>query len=111
MSSNFKHQGPVVQGLTLSTLWTSTNTYANSVEPDEAAQNEPLHLALHCLPFYLMIFDYNPQWTTMNVSTSKDGRVHFRNSGVKDLKTGAFHFSTGLDDQYRKKATHEYVLK
>ena len=37
--------------LTLSTLQTRTDTFANSVDPDEMAYNEPSHLDLHCLPF------------------------------------------------------------
>ena len=30
---------------------TFTNTYANSVDPDEKARNEPSHKDLQCLPF------------------------------------------------------------
>ena len=38
--------------LTASTLKTSTDTYANSVDLDETAHNEPSHLDPHCLQFY-----------------------------------------------------------
>ena len=41
--------------LTLSTLYTKTDAFANSVEPDETAHNEPSHQDLHCLQFY---FDF-----------------------------------------------------
>ena len=37
--------------LTLSSLQTSTDMFANSVDPDEMACYKPSHLALHCLPF------------------------------------------------------------
>ena len=37
--------------LTVSDLQTDTNTYANSVDPDEMAHNEPSHLDLHYLLF------------------------------------------------------------
>ena len=39
-------------GLTLSTLWTKTDSFANSVIPDETAHHEPSHLDPHCLPFW-----------------------------------------------------------
>ena len=34
---------------TISALQTKTDTYANSVDPDEMAHNEPSHLDLHYL--------------------------------------------------------------
>ena len=37
--------------LTLSALQTKIDSFANSVDPDETAHNEPSHLDLHCLPF------------------------------------------------------------
>ena len=37
--------------LTQSGWSTKTDTYANSVDPEETARNEPSHLDLHCLPF------------------------------------------------------------
>ena len=35
----------------LSALQTKTMSFANSVDPDETAHNEPSHQDLHCLPF------------------------------------------------------------
>ena len=42
-------------GLTFSSLQTKTVTYANIVDPDEMAHNEPSHLDLHCLPFWFQL--------------------------------------------------------
>ena len=57
----------VVTGtLTLSTLQTKTDAFANSVDPDETACNEPSHQDLHCLPFCFLVFYLHPhlqQWT------------------------------------------------
>ena len=36
--------------LTLSSLQTNTDTFANSADPDETAHNEPSHQDLQCLP-------------------------------------------------------------
>ena len=36
--------------LTLQVLETKTAEFANSIDPDEVAHNEPLHQDLHCLP-------------------------------------------------------------
>ena len=33
--------------------------FANSVDPDEVAHNEPPHLGLHCLPSSLSNFQYD----------------------------------------------------
>ena len=41
--------------VTLSDRHTKTNTCTNSVDPDEAARNEPSHQDLQCLPFSLLI--------------------------------------------------------
>ena len=61
------------------------NVFANSVDPDETAHNEPSHQDLHCLPF---CFDFwlRPLFRTMVRIRFKDGRVHFRNSGMKGLE-------------------------
>ena len=39
-----------VSTVTLSALWTQTDIFANSVDPDETARYEPSHLDLYCLP-------------------------------------------------------------
>ena len=45
-SKGLKEKSPLgVNGVTLAT---KTDTYANSVDPDETAHNEPSHLDLHC---------------------------------------------------------------
>ena len=36
--------------LTLSSLQTNTDAFANSADPDKIAHNEPSHQELHCLP-------------------------------------------------------------
>ena len=36
----------------LSALQTKTNTFANSIDQDETARNEPFHQDLNCLPFF-----------------------------------------------------------
>ena len=36
---------------TFSDLQSKTDTFENSVDPDEMAHNEPSHLDLRCLPF------------------------------------------------------------
>ena len=38
--------------LTLSTLYTKTDSFANSVDPVEMAHNEHSHLDPYCLPFW-----------------------------------------------------------
>ena len=67
-------------GLTLSALQTKTDTFANSVDPDEMAHNEPSQQDLHCLPFWLA-----SPYETVDMSKFKAGRVHLRNLGVKGL--------------------------
>ena len=42
-------RSPSKMGL-LVTLETKTAEFANSVDPDQVAHNEPPHLDLHCLP-------------------------------------------------------------
>ena len=69
----------------LSSQQTTTDTCANSVDPDEIPHKEPSHQNLHCLPFH---FDFRlkPLFASVDVSKFKDGRVHFRNLGVKGLR-------------------------
>ena len=42
--------------LTLSSLQTNTDTFANSADLDETARNEPSHVDLHYLPFFFIDF-------------------------------------------------------
>ena len=58
------------------------NICANSVDPDEMAHHELSHQDLHYLPF---CFDFRlrPLFVTLVLTRSKDGQVHFRNTGVK----------------------------
>ena len=62
----------------------SPYTCAKCVVPDETARNEPSHQDLYCLHF---VFDFRlePLLTSMDMSKFKDGRAHFRNSGMKGL--------------------------
>ena len=65
--------------LTLSTLKTKADTYANSVDPDETAHNEPSHQDLYCLQLcvdFLMI----SLLATMDMPKFNDRKVHFINS-------------------------------
>ena len=36
--------------------------FANSVDPDKAALNEPPHLELHCFPCSLSVLQYDITW-------------------------------------------------
>ena len=64
----------------LTVWWTKTSTFANSVDPDKMAHNEPSHQDLHCFPFY---FDFllTSLFTTVDTSKFKAGICHFRNLG------------------------------
>ena len=68
--------------LTLSSLQTNTDTFANSVDPDETAHNEQSHQDLNCAILLLWL---KPWFATMDVSKCIDGKVHVRNPGVKGL--------------------------
>ena len=80
----------------------SLNTVENHVIPDETTHNEPFHLHLHCLHCVFVCLDY--QWVIelrfydpvnslgsyraslfaiMDQSKFKDGKVNFRNTGVR----------------------------
>ena len=64
-------------------LKTKTDTFTNSVNPDETARYEPSHQDVHCLTCrtdYLL----KPLLATMDVSKFRDGNVHLGNSKVKD---------------------------
>ena len=63
-----------LRGLTLSSLQTKTNTFANSVGPDETSHNEPSHPDLHCLPFSF-VYVLTTLSLLMDMSKSKDERV------------------------------------
>ena len=45
---------------TLSSLQTRTDTFANSLDPNETARNEPSHPDLHSLPFCFGFCAYTP---------------------------------------------------
>ena len=57
--------------VTLSTMYNSTDTYANSIDPDEMAHNEPSHQDLHCLPF-CFDFSLTSIFATMDTSQFND---------------------------------------
>ena len=61
-----------------------TISYANSVDPDEMAHNEPSDWYLHCLH---SVFDARLKTLFASVDMPKfqDGRVHSRNTGMKRL--------------------------
>ena len=64
------------------TLHTNAGAYANSVDTDATARNEPSHLYLHCLSFGSGFFNDTPS-VTMDMSKIKDERVYLRNQGCK----------------------------
>ena len=45
--------------LTLNAPNTTIADFANTVDPDEAAHNEPSHLGLQCLPSSDLVFDFS----------------------------------------------------
>ena len=45
--------------LTVSVLQTKTDTFANSIDPDQMALSGPSHEDLHCLPFCFLVFDWH----------------------------------------------------
>ena len=71
--------------LTLSSLQNNAYTFANGVDPDETARNEPSHLDLHCFAILLLIFWLKSLFATMDATKFRYGRVHFINSAVKGL--------------------------
>ena len=66
--------------LTLETLQTKTDNFANSVAPDETARNEPSHLELHCLPFCSWCMTDTPFHNNECIQN------HSRNSPLHKLK-------------------------
>ena len=73
--------------LTLSTWQTKTFTFANSVDPDETARNEPSHQDLHCLPFGFgfLITPHPQQW----ICPKSKIEEYFRNSRGRGRGGGA----------------------
>ena len=73
-----------INGVILSDWQTKTDTYANSVDPDETA-----HVASGSIRLAILFFDLRlkPLFSSTDMSIVKDGRVHFRNSGTKGLHT------------------------
>ena len=57
--------------LILSSLQINMDIFANSVDPDERARNEPSHQDLHYLPFY-HCFLIKSIFATMDVSKFRD---------------------------------------
>ena len=50
----------IERALIHSDLQITTDTFANSADPDETARNGPSHLDLHCLPFCYWILTGTP---------------------------------------------------
>ena len=70
------------------------NCFANSVDPDEMACNEPSHQDLHCLPFCFE-FCLWPLFGAIVLTWFKDERVHCWNSEMKELNCN-IHFSLNI---------------
>ena len=62
--------------LTLSAQQASTDAYANSVDPDEMAHNEPSHQDLHCLPFCFSVYIEMPIFNNGPVQIQSRKRPH-----------------------------------
>ena len=73
----------IVPWLNPSSLQTNTDTFANSVDPDETARRSRLiWIFIVC---HSVIFFTKPLFATMDVSKFRDGYANFRKSGVKGL--------------------------
>ena len=61
----FLHSSQVYHGLTSHTwnVWYENSRNCNSLDPNEAAHNEPPHQDLHCLPSSLWILNMIKAWT------------------------------------------------
>ena len=64
---------------------TAEQTFANSVDPDETPCYEPSRQDLHCLSFFFVFWLISPS-QVIDVSKSKDSKVHSENSGMKGLR-------------------------
>ena len=73
--------------------------FANSADPDEMAHSKQPHQELHYLPLCYG-FLTKALFATMDVSKLRDGRVHFRNSGMKGLSTWTFFAVQQIRDNY-----------
>ena len=100
------------KGLTTFTLQTKTNSFANKVDPDETARNEPSHLDLHCLP--LCWFGYMYSWLSllaiMKLSKFKVRRAHFKNLGMKGLALNAITVLTFNMKNYVSKKNEARII-
>ena len=65
---------------------TRSDTFANKVDADDMALNEPSHLHLPCLSS-IFLFLTNTLFVTISMFTFSDRRVHFRKSGMKGLNS------------------------
>ena len=89
--------------LTISSLQTNRDTFANNVDPDGTAHNQPSHLDLHCLPFcffffllFFFFFFLKFLFSIMDVSKSRGGRVLFQILWCERVKVDNFVKSTML---------------
>ena len=65
-------------------LQTKTDTSANSVDLDETAHMSRL-IRIYTICHSVFDFRLKPLFASMDVTKFKDGKVHVRNSGVKEL--------------------------
>ena len=72
--------------LTFSALQIKLDTYANSVDPDEMAHNEPSHQDQHRLPF---CFDFGDGNVIMKSLYNETNSASDSNPGPQDPKRGA----------------------
>ena len=72
--------------ITLLAQQTKTCTFANRIDPDEMAHNEPSHLDLHCLPFCSCFIFPIPCFAIMDMPKLKMEESTSETQGVKGLK-------------------------
>ena len=73
--------------VTLLALQTPTDIHANTVDPDETAHMSRL-IWIYTVCHSVCAFWQRPLFATVGVPKFKDGRAHFRNSGMKGLTVG-----------------------
>ena len=98
-----KHSSTItVFTLTLSSLKTNTDTFANSADLDEMAHNETAHNLIWICTVCHSIIDFwlKPLFATMDVTKFGDGKVHFINSGF--LVAESLHISSETGGQVHK---------
>ena len=82
---------PLLRALfkTLSALLTNTDTFANSVDPDETTHMSRI-IRIYTVCHSISEFSLICRFATMHMPKCKDRRVHLRNIGVLGLRIAIF---------------------